>query len=118
MVEKIEALKEQIEKLPQNNSGRRKYPAAIRKAICKMIDDGVGMNELAMATGIHVTTLHYWRRPRKKGSAGFNELSVIAPLPEPHHSPSEIQVLFASGTRVSGLNIADLADLFRQGLIL
>jgi hypothetical protein len=118
MLEKIEALKEQIEKLPQNKNGHRKYPVAIRRAICKLLDDGVEMNELAMAAGIHVTTLHYWRQPKKKRSAGFKEVKVITPPSIATQSTAEIQVQFSSGTRVSGLTRSDLVELFREGWIL
>ncbi len=122
MLDKIASLKEQINKLPHDSQGHRKYPTAIKKSICEMMSEGIGMNELAQAMGIHVTTLHYWRQPKKKQKAGFREIK-ITPAPNPQvtlqpRSISEIQIQFASGAQIQGLRMTDLIELFKQGVVL
>jgi|GEM_PF-3911428 len=113
----LELIKSEISKVPINSRGRRKYPEAVKSLALKLHGQGMSFKNLADATGVHATTLHYWQE-RKKSKNGFKEIKIKrTPVSPKIRSVSVIEIIFDSGAKVSGLSFLEISELLRQEIL-
>lgn len=111
----LELIKHEISKLPINSRGRRKYPEAIKTLALKLNTEGMSFKNLADATGVHATTLHYWKE-RAGWKNRFKEIKIKTSA-ESQKTRSAIEVIFESGLKISGFSFFEITALLKQELI-
>lgn len=111
----LELIKSEISRLALSIRGRRRYPEAIRNLALKLNSQGMSFRNIADATGVHATTLHYWHERRNKKNR-FKEIKITSPA-ESQKTRSMIEIIFDSGTKVSGLSFFEISELLKQELV-
>jgi transposase len=110
MKTKSEQLREAIE--ASGHGRKRRYSPRLKREILEHVAQerarGVAMTSIAERLGVAQDTLYTWQREARSESAQrFVKLEVAAP------NAAAIAVHGAAGIRVSGLSVAQLADLLR-----
>ena len=111
----LELIKSEILKVPINSRGRRRYPEGIKSLALKLYTQGMSFKNIADATGVHATTLHYWQE-RAKRKNRFKEIKIKRAIESPKLN-SAIEIVFDSGIKVSGLSFFEITALLKQELI-
>ena len=118
MSDEIEFIKQEISKLPLNKNNHRRYPKAVKSAARELIHQGVGINEICAATGIHPTTLHFWSYPQKKKPKLKSHFKEVPIKTEPKvESGKNLDIHFSGSAQILGLRFSEVVELLKMELI-
>lgn len=93
---------------------RRHWPKDLKDEIVTCARQGVSVEALSCATGIHQATISKWDRQDRKAKELFSELAVVSHsrAPSRTRSEAEIEIQTARGHHVR-LSLVALGELFR-----
>ncbi len=102
---------------PDDSQSRRTYPAAAKHSAAQLARsrqrDGHSIASTARALGVHPVVLASWIRALdERGPAPFAPV-VLSDVPQTQSAAQITVVHSASGLRVEGLSIAQIAELLR-----
>ena len=114
--ESPETLRRAIERLGTRGRGVR-YPAELRERIVGFAASRVALGEstgrTAATLGVPACTLSLWLRGSRERDGGGGAFRAVVAHDAPRPRTMEILVETRSGVRITGLGIAELAELVR-----
>lgn len=93
---------------------RRHWPKDLKDEIVACVRQGVSVEDLSRATGIHQATISKWDRQDRKAKGLFSEIAVVSRsrMPSRARGEAEIEMQTARGHHVR-LSLVALGELFR-----
>jgi len=110
--DKVQALRRRVNAERRTAGDKRvRFSDGLKADVLEALERlGWGQERLGNAVGISPSVLGYWasKRPTRGGVGRLRKVRVAA---EPPASSRSIDLVFPGGARVSGLTMADLAQL-------
>ncbi len=115
MQKHLAELKRAINRVPQNDRGRRTYGKPLRKRITEAtlagLDKGRPLSRVAAELGIRGSVLGGWVR-KHRGPGAVRTVEVID---EPQSAASGgLRMVLPGGAVIEGLSLSDISSLLRQ----
>lgn len=114
----IEDLGRHAREWRESSEYRRHWPKDLKDGIVACVRQGVAVEDLSRATGIHQATISKWSRQDRKADGLFTELVVVPRSRQPARTRREVEVVLhtARGHQVR-LPLSALGDLFCDGVL-
>jgi hypothetical protein len=119
---KLMALRRQLEQTPRNRRGRL-YDKNLRREVCAYagphLAEGTSLMSVARALGMEAATLGYWMKARRATQRSMRPVEIVEEpvVPRSSDKPKETReavVVLPSGVRIEGLKMNELIELARR----